>query len=185
MSRNRVQRVKPVWRVFWDQVGTFNVMSASAGAESNASHDLVTAAEVEDLDDNCLLKRIVGEISFFFLAADGGSAVGMEWFRMGILVEDEQYANTTFQLSSAADAQDGAWMFLRTYYGGGTAISNEGGNAMQPLTDGGGLLSTHLDVKVARKLLAGSALRLKLIGRAETVAWNINYSINLRMLIEA
>jgi len=185
MGRNKVARVKPVWRVFWDQVGTFNAMGAAAGVEDNASVDLITAAEVEDLDDSCLVKRIVGEVHFAFIAADGAAALGMEWYRMGLLVEDDQYANTTMQLSSAADAQDAPWLFLRTYFGGGTGLSNEGGNTLAPGGQMGGVLSTHIDIKVARRLRAGDTLRLKQIARAETVSWLCRYNINLRILLEA
>lgn len=181
----RIQRVKPVWRVFWDQVGSDRNIGEAAGTFSTASLDLVSAAEVEDLDDNCLVKRIVGEISFYFTAQDGSSAVGKEWLSMGLMVEDTQYATSTFMPSEPADAQDAPWLWIRNYYGGGTAVSHEGGNAMGPLTDGGGILSTHIDVKVARKLRAGDALRLKVIGQAETVAWRVNYRVNLRILLEA
>ncbi len=185
MGKNRVQRVKPVWRVFWDGVGANQIMTGTAGAAGASNDDVITAAEVEDLDDNCLVKRIVGEISWLITPTDGTSALGLFWVHMGLLVEDTQYDATTLAPSDAGDAQDAPWMWLRTYFGAGSAIAFEGGNAHRDTTDGGGLLSTHIDIKVARKLRNGDALRLKVFGRADTAAWTVLYHTNLRVLIEA
>ncbi len=181
----RIARVKPVWRVFWDAVGAEQTMSGAIATGANASHDLITAAEVEDLDDNVLLKRVVGEISWWLTPTDGSSALGTMWLHMGMLVEDTQYDASTFTPSAANDAQDAPWLWLRAAYGTGSAQTFEAGNAVKNNGALGGIVSQHIDVKVTRRLRAGDALRLKLNGRAETAAWTINYHVNLRMLLES
>ncbi len=182
---NKVARVKPVWRVFWDSLGSDHDVFATANNDGFAAHDIITAAEVEDLDDNVLLKRIVGEVSFNVNSQDNIAAIGKYWICFGLLVEDTQYDAGTMALSTAPDAQDAPWLWLRTYYGGGSLRSFEGGNNLQPLTDGGGLLSTHIDIKVARRLRAGDTVRLKVQARAQDSDWRVTYCVNLRVLLEA
>ncbi len=184
MSKHAVQRKKPVWRVYWDGLGAQNSLSATAAAAAFTSHNLITASEVEDLDDDVVVKRIVGEISWYIGAVDEESALGTIWMNMGILVENEQYDSDTLTVNTAEDAQDGRWAWLRAYYGSGTTNSNEGGNAIQPLTDSGGILSTHVDIKVARKLRGGDEMRLKVAALANEQNWVLKYRINLRLLLE-
>ncbi len=181
----RIQRVKPVWRVFWDAVGSTQIISGAAGSPASNSHDLVTAAEVEDLDDNCLVKRIVGEITFVVFPQTPAEAIDQWWFHLGFMVEDDQYDATTFQPNSAVDVQDAPWMWLRANYGVGSSVTRDGGNAGSPVTDVGGILSAHIDIKVARKMRAGDVLRLKTVGQGDIANWSIRYHTNLRILLEA
>lgn len=188
MARN--QKVKPVWRVFWNTV-TVNVIGGTDGSFVNGSQELITASEVEDFDEQCLIKRVVGEIHFWWSAQEGSLLEDASLFRlyMGMIVEDGAYAEDAMKPNNSQEVQDGKWSWLRAYvapglsYDAGGEPGAEAGNTSWA-SDNGGIVSTHIDVKSVRKLTAGDVLRLKVSPLADGIDWQFNYTVNLRILCE-
>ena len=195
MSKRRVSRVRPVWKVFWNGLTGSNLLSEPVSNPGNQSLSLITQDEVLEMDDELVVKRIIGEIYFHFQGLDSeqeAAALDKWALHMGILVEDFQYDAETMIPASSVDAQDAPWAWLRTFHGFGSAPLHvrEGGNVGSPGTDCGGLLSAHIDVKVARKLKGGDELRLKLsafaaAGGGTATDWQLLTFVNLRILVES
>jgi len=195
MGKRRVARVRPVWKVFWNGLTGSNLLTAPTSNVGNQSLSLITQDEVLEMDDELVVKRIIGEIYFVFQGLDEKQepAILDKWaLHMGILVEDFQYDTETMIPASGVDAQDAPWAWLRTYHGFGDDIrhTRQGGNTGSPILDFGGLISAHIDVKVARKLKGGDELRLKLsafggAGDGPATDWELLTFVNLRILVES
>ncbi len=182
MSRP-VKRVQYTWRVLWDPYGTPGILTAAGGAEDEQQTALISKAELEDLDDNIKIKRVVGEIYFFFQAADGSSALPLMQLTQGLVINRTSQA-PTFSFATATAAQDDPWIWLRNYMLVGSQQSSEGGTASH-LEDAGGLMAAHLDVPVNRRL--GEGDQLFLVSQAHVsgaTAWNCFIWRRLRILCE-
>lgn len=194
MSKRPVQRKRPVWKVFWQGLGGSNLISADVGDSASSTIELITANEVLEMDDEIVVKRIIGEIYYYWVGLDEtpevGFPLGFMQAYMGILVEDEQYDNTTMLPGNSLDAQDAPWAWLRSVVGIGDdeSTSTQGGNVDLPATSGASLVSAHVDIKVARKLKGGDALKLKMEARATSTtsaSWQFITVVNLRILVES
>ena len=183
MSRP-VKRVQYTWKVLWDSFAVPSTISAAGGATASSTIQLITQAELEDLDDSAKVKRVVGEIYWFAQAQDGSSSLSIGMYSMGIVVNTSA-VQPSFTLSSPSDAQDNPWAWLRNYMFTGSAISNEGGNVINQC-DAGGLVSAHVDIPVNRRLGEGDRLLLVDEGFVSGgVAWHIFRWRRLRILVES
>lgn len=188
---NRVQRVKPVWKSFWDEPGVIRQFNLPDATVVNGSIDLIDELQVlDEMDDSALVKRVVGEVHFWWVAGEAFALEDLEymWLHMGILEEDAQYNALSVTPDNPVDIQDGKWAWLRTYCAPGQAAGDQSSGAVGGNTswssDAGGLLSTHIDIKVVRKLGSGSALRLKMAAQCQGIDTDLEFTVNLRILCE-
>ncbi len=182
MSRP-VKKVNYTWRVLWEAYGTPAILTAAGGASDNQQTALISQPELEDLDDNIKIKRLVGEIYYFFAASDGSAALPIMQFSQGIVI-DRASAASNYALQTPVQAQDNPWIWLRNYMLTGSTISNEGGNVGN-LEDSGGFMTAHIDIPINRRL--GEGDRLFLVEEAHVtgaVAWNCYIWHRLRILCE-
>lgn len=180
----KVKRVQYTWRVYWDILnGIPLAASQAAGAAGSVGTnivDLVTAAELSDMSDNAKVKRVVGEVYFYFVAQDGSSALGEMAVTQSIVVADHTEAFTPI---GSGDAQDVSWAWLRSWYGIGTFLSNEGGIAENHGGDANFMIA-HIDAPINRRLSEGDSLQHALTANATQAAWYCNIRRNLRILLE-
>lgn len=178
-----VKRVNYTWKVLWDAFGTPATIGAAGGATAQTQAALITQAELEDLDDNVKIKRLVGEMYFFFQAQDGASALSLMQLTQGIVINNAA-ASANYFFASPTDAQDNPWIWLRNYMLTGTEVSNEGGNTAN-VEDAGGFMTAHIDLPINRRL--GEGDRLLLVSEAIStgaVAWQVFMWRRLRILCE-
>ncbi len=155
----------------------------ASGVTASITRNLTTAAELEDLDDNALVKRVVGTFYFFFQNdTDPAAALG-EWsVHAGIYVAEEQ---TNFSPAQPGIVQDIRWSWLRQWSGTGSGIANEGGNYAR-FDQSTGFLSASIDVGVNRRMREGDELKFAVsascISGADT--WNLFEKSNMRILLE-
>lgn len=180
------KKVQYTWRTFWStpselqQVLMGPIASGGTGA---VVRNLVTAAELEDLDDSALVKRVVGTFYFFFQNDTDPGAVLGEWStHAGIYLAEEDSA---FSPNTPANVQDIRWSWLRQWSGTGSGIANEGGNYAR-FDQSTGFLSASIDVGVNRRMREGDELKFSVsascISGADT--WNLFTKTNLRILLE-
>ncbi len=180
------KKVAYTWRVFWAEPNALqNILfgNFASGVTAQVARNLVTAAELEDLDDSVLVKRVVGTFYFFFQNdTDPAAALG-EWaVHAGIYVAEE---SSTFSPNTPAQVQDVRWSWLRQWSGTGSGIANEGGNYAR-FDQSTGFLSASIDVGVNRRMREGDELKFSVgascISGADT--WNMFEKSNLRILLE-
>ncbi len=110
----KTKKVNYVWRVFWAEPNDLQQVlmgPIASGVTAANSRNLVTASELEDLDDNALVKRVVGTFYFFFQNDTDPAASLGEWsVHAGIYVTEE---NTSFSPVTPQDVQDVRWSWLR------------------------------------------------------------------------
>ncbi len=182
----KTKKVAYTWRVFWAAPNALQQVlmgPLASGAVGSAVRNLTTAAELEDLDDNALVKRVVGTFYFFFQNDTDPAAVLGEWsVHAGIYLAEE---GSNFAPVSAADLQDVRWSWLRQWSGTGSGIANEGGNYAR-FDQSTGFLSASIDVGVNRRMREGDELKFAVsascISGADT--WNLFEKSNMRILLE-
>ncbi len=183
MSRKN-KKVQYVWKVYWDAFDAIPLAGSQAagagGSFGTNTVDLVTSAELSDMSDNAKVKRVVGEVYFYFVAQDGSSPLGEFACCQSIVAADFSEA---FFPRNAGEAQDVSWAWLRTWYGTGTFLSNEGGTALDG-DDTAGWVSAHIDAPINRRLGDGDSLQHTVVANATQAAWYCNIRRNLRILLE-
>lgn len=174
-----VARKKLVWRVLWDTAET--IITATAGNATSDVRDLVTQAELEDLDDEATIVRVVGDVHY--VVTETVADVGPYQLFFGVMVR-EQSTTVGTDLSSVANVQDTAWSWLRTraLWGNGAGTVIGGAN-----DSNGDFLTAHVDIRTKRKLGGGDRLSwvTTLSNAASTASANVRMVLNLRILVQA
>ncbi len=180
------KKVQYTWRVFWAGPAALQqilIGNAASLATATNVRNLVTAAELEDLDDSALVKRVVGTFYFFFQNdTDPAAALG-EWsLHAGIYLAEE---GTAIAPTSAVLAQDISWSWLRQWSGTGSGIANEGGNYAR-FDQSTGYVSASIDVGINRRMREGDELKFAVAASCVSGAdtWNVFEKSNLRILLE-
>ncbi len=173
-----VARKKLVWRVLWDTAETLIV--AAAGAATTDVRNLITQAELEDLDDEATVVRVVGDVHY--IVEESVAATGPYQVFFGV-TRREQASVAGMDLSLVASVQDTEWSWLRSRAVWGASTSSLGG-----ANDGaGGFLTAHVDVRTKRKLDGGDQLSwiTTLNNDDATASATLRMVVNLRILLQA
>lgn len=183
-----VARKKLVWKVYWDALNVTMPIIAQDGVGDNGgfvSMYLVDSSELEALDDELVVKRVVGDIHFLMQGYEPPTSIS-EWCICWHMLIEKIDTTTTQYANTPTNAQDQPWMWLRVMRGTGSQISVEGGNVDTgpPAQTGSCMLSTHIDIRVARKMEQGDCLKLKWFIWA-LAPYRCRASVNLRTLVEA
>jgi len=178
-----VQHKKNTWKILWDTNVTSVAAPAAGGGKDN--RELVTAAELEDLDDRARVIRVIGDIHF--VVGEATVATESAWLAFGLGVVPGGFIDDQIALSSLADIQDFPWMWLRTFmFYGASQITGEIGSNENGFGGGNGI-DRHVDVKSGRLMEEGSRLVLftDIRNNDASVARTLDYSVNLRILLQA
>lgn len=91
MSRRPVARKKLVWRTYWDTPAALMPQVSSDAVGGNigfTSQYLVDSGELSELDDECVVKRVVGDVHFLVQGYEPPTAIG-EWSLVWALMAEK------------------------------------------------------------------------------------------------
>lgn len=192
MSRP-VARKKLVWRTLWESGSSGDIVVPATGIQANFTRTLITEAEVEDLDDEATLLRVVGEFQWF--AWNDTTAVDLPMVvTAGMLVREEIDASSNTPDMMSPDAiEEYPWMWIRTWTGLPDLVSAQiQHDCADSLSDAGAI--EKFDVRVKRKLRNGDQLMFYFTARlvaygthALPAAAGLNVAswMRVRILLEA
>lgn len=192
MSRP-VARKKLVWRTSWESGSSTELIAPATGVQATSTRTLITEAEVEDLDDEATLLRVVGEFQWF--AWNDTTAVDLPMVCVaGLLVREEiDAATTTPDLMSPDAIEEFPWLWLRTWTGLPDQVSTQIQHDCTDSGQDGGALE-KFDIRVKRKLRNGDQLMMYFTCRLvaygthalpAVAGLNVSSWVRARILLEA
>ncbi len=155
MSRP-VARKKLSWLTFWETTPVQDVLNAD-GTRVHRARTIVNEAEVEDLDDECTVLRVIGEFSWF--AQNVTASIDRPiMYVNGMIVRESLDQTTTINLDSATSIEEYPWSWIRSYFCLPDGVSSQSQSGCVDATTPATALE-KIDVRVKRKLRSGDELQ--------------------------